>query len=328
MKCSVALCTYNGEEFLPQQLASIIEQTRLPDEVVISDDASTDATPEIVSRFMSDARSLGVDVRFFRQTTTQGVTANFEFVTRLTQNEIIFLADQDDVWNSGKVERILREFEDPSVVLVASDAQLIDGNDELLKGILSERLLVRPFEREQLMRGDLSILAPSRNLFTGATMALRRNVLLTAMPFTSHLHHDDWLAQIAWLVGDIRMLSGCLMSYRLHARNTIGIQAVPLQTVMSESNPRRAHLLWQISRLDPVVALITQKGSGSFKRQERVRLRLRQHHFLTERSDLPRCLTLRVKRIAAMWRQGLYQDFPQGWRSAFADLVRPAGANV
>jgi len=96
---SVALCTYNGERFLSQQLASLAAQTVLPDELVVCDDASTDASMRVVEDF---AKNAPFSVRIFRNPNNLGYVKNFEQAIGLCSKEIIFLCDQDDDWEKKK----------------------------------------------------------------------------------------------------------------------------------------------------------------------------------------------------------------------------------
>ena len=102
LSLSVALASYNGERYIAEQLDSIARQTRLPDELIISDDASTDSTPAIVHEF---AQRVPFPVRFL-QHERLGSTGNFELAIAACQGDIIFLCDQDDVWYPNKIEVI------------------------------------------------------------------------------------------------------------------------------------------------------------------------------------------------------------------------------
>jgi glycosyltransferase involved in cell wall biosynthesis len=126
---SVALCTYNGERFLARQLASIQQQTRTPDELVVCDDCSTDSTIEILKDF---AASAGFPVRIIRNEQNLGFVANFEQAIRLCQGDLIALCDQDDIWYPTRLERSQQEFAaHPEAGLVFSDADVMDDRDQL-----------------------------------------------------------------------------------------------------------------------------------------------------------------------------------------------------
>src|SRR5437879_6214343 len=124
MRLSIAMCTYNGARFLKEQLDSIASQTCSPDEVIVCDDHSSDGTVQVIERFASGAP---FPVKLQVNETNLGSTKNFEKAIGLCQGEVIALADQDDVWSSIKLERLIAAFEsDPNLGLVFSDAQLVD----------------------------------------------------------------------------------------------------------------------------------------------------------------------------------------------------------
>src|ERR1700753_2242608 len=125
----VALCTDNCERFLARQLASIQQQTRTPDELVVCDDCSTDSTVEILNSF---AASAGFPVRIIRNEQNLGFVANFERAIRLCPGGLMALCDQDDIWYPTRLERSQQEFAaHPEAGLVFSDAEVIDDRDQL-----------------------------------------------------------------------------------------------------------------------------------------------------------------------------------------------------
>jgi glycosyltransferase involved in cell wall biosynthesis len=133
LKLSVALCTYNGAKYLKEQLDSIGRQTRLPDELVICDDRSTDGTPGIVSQFAAEAR---FPVAFTVNKVNLGATKNFEKAIGRCTGDIILQSDQDDVWLDKKLELIEGIFlNNPDVRAIFSDAEVVD---EFSRGV--ERL--------------------------------------------------------------------------------------------------------------------------------------------------------------------------------------------
>ncbi|MEF2147688.1 glycosyltransferase [Aquilutibacter rugosus] len=322
MSCSVVLCTCNGERFLQEQLESILAQTVLPSELIISDDTSTDSTTKIIEDFIPVASSAGIAVKYIRQSHLLGVTRNFEFAMRRSTKEIVVLSDQDDVWIPGKIERVLREFESPDVVMIASDAELIDENGVSMGDTLFERLKLTAAERRDIVRDDLSAIGPNRNLFTGATMAVRRSTMLAAMPLSPEMHHDDWIGQLSWLSGSCRVIFEPLIKYRLHNENAVGLQDTAVEPL--SLSPRRAHLLWQARRLEPICERIISQTINGFLRPERAALRLRQQHHVLTRLSMPTSFFGRVRLVGVQWGRGFYNDFHGGWRSAVADIIRPA----
>src|SRR5260221_2239662 len=124
MKFSVSMCTFNGGQFLNEQLQSIATQDRLPDELIVCDDRSTDRTVAIVEDF---AVSASFPVRVLVNETRLGTSKNFERAIRLAEREIIALADQDDVSDRRKLGLLESMFSRrPSLGLVFTDAELVD----------------------------------------------------------------------------------------------------------------------------------------------------------------------------------------------------------
>src|SRR4029077_8380451 len=108
-RLSIAMCTYNGARFLPEQLESIAAQTRLPDELVVCDDGSADESAEIVRNFGKNAP---FPVRLELNEKNLGATKNFEKAIGLCQGDLISLADQDDVWKPQKLSKLWLVFQE------------------------------------------------------------------------------------------------------------------------------------------------------------------------------------------------------------------------
>src|SRR3954469_465099 len=124
MNLSIAMGTYNGAVYLNEQLESIAAQTRTPDELVISDDQSTDDTLTLIEEFAATA---GFPVRLSINESNLGTAKNFEKAIGLCRGDVIMLSDQDDVWHSDKLESVERMFAaKPQLSLVFSNAELVD----------------------------------------------------------------------------------------------------------------------------------------------------------------------------------------------------------
>lgn len=216
---SVALCTFNGERHLGDQLGSIASQTRPPDELVACDDASVDGTVAVLERF---ARSAPFPVRLVRNPCTLGSTANFDQALGRCTGGVAVLCDQDDVWHPDKLRRLAEAFADPAVGLAASDAELIGPAGGPLGGRLWDAVRFPPRERAQVAAGG----GPRRwlrgNTLTGATMAVRTDLLPLIRPIPPGWVHDGWIAFVAAAVADCRLLGDPLTRYRLHAGQQIG----------------------------------------------------------------------------------------------------------
>ncbi|SCB08859.1 glycosyltransferase family 2 protein [Cupriavidus alkaliphilus] len=256
LSSGVAMCTCNAGAFIHQQLDSIVNQTVAPDQIVISDDRSDDDTWTVLQSWAAATEAQrGIRVTLLRNDPRLGVTRNFEQAIRALDTDIIFLADQDDVWTAGKVGALLACFAaDPELLLVHSDAELIDeqGND-LGKSLFAA---LRLSEREQalVMQGKFFEVYCRRNLVTGTTAAFRRQLLDVALPFAEDWIHDEWLAACAASEGKVGMLADKLTQYRQHRSNVIGIPVGTVSRLTSYAirvarTPRNEHLHYKLRRL-------------------------------------------------------------------------------
>jgi glycosyltransferase involved in cell wall biosynthesis len=197
------MITYNGEKYVREQLDSILCQLNENDELIISDDSSTDKTLEIV-RSYQDPR-----IRILHNTKRHGVVGNFENALMEARGDYIFLADQDDVWASGKVETVLAAL--AAVDLVVSDCAVADGD---LRCVTPSY-----FQLNHSQRGFWRNLY--RNTYLGCCMAFRREILRICLPFPRHIPmHDIWLGFVVELFYSSRFIPQKLILYRRHGGNT------------------------------------------------------------------------------------------------------------
>lgn len=218
---SVAMCTYNGERYLREQLSSIAAQTVRPAEVVICDDASTDDTMAILEEF---ARTAGLDVKIFRNATNLGSTRNFEQAIERCSGELIALADQDDVWHAGKLERMMERLaEDPSLGAVFCDAELIDEHSRPTGGSLWQSIYFGRDEQALVERGQAHKLLCHRNVVTGAAMMFRAALRPQLLPIDATWIHDGWMAWMVVLHSRLGFVPERLMGYRVHPAQHVGV---------------------------------------------------------------------------------------------------------
>ena len=219
------MCVYNGVSYLQSQLDSIAAQSELPRRLVIVDDGSTDGSFELLRRW---ERSAPFEVLLKRNETNLGVVRNFEYAIGLVDQDIIFLADQDDVWYPTKVSTFVDRFvAAPDIGLLHSDADIIDGRGEPMDRRLLDTLLVTQKERADMAAGRSYRVYAKRNLVTGAACAFRRELFARALPFSQEWVHDEWIAFTAALVSKVALLEEATMAYRLHGGNAVGM---PLPT--------------------------------------------------------------------------------------------------
>jgi glycosyltransferase involved in cell wall biosynthesis len=310
---SVALCTYNGERFLSRQLASIQQQSRLPDELVVCDDCSTDRTIEILNDF---APSAGFPVIVRRNEHNLGVVANFERAIRLCQGNLIALCDQDDIWYPTRLERSQREFAaHPEAGLVFSDADVMDDLGELIGTRLWANFGFNQELKRLLLAGDYSILAKHR-FVTGATVMFRSRLREHCLPVGSGWLHDEWIVGVAAALADVRPIDTPLIRYRQHATQQVGLG--PRPTRLERSKKHWTELALQIGRLEEICNRLSQQSLTT--RGESLYASYQAHlRFARFRYALP---ARRIARLPVMLKQyRAYAACGSGVFSMASDIV-------
>jgi glycosyltransferase involved in cell wall biosynthesis len=199
---SVCMATKNGASYIAQQLDSILPQLHYLDEVIISDDSSTDNTVEIVQSY-NDAR-----IKIIRNKNQKGILKNFETSLRASSGDFVFLADQDDVWLASKVEVMLRHLQQYDLVI--SDCQVVD---QALK-IKAESFFTANNSGSGLIKNLY------RNSYMGCCMAFSRKVLNCALPFPKEIPvHDFWIGLIGEMYFKVYFTPEVLVKYRRHYNN-------------------------------------------------------------------------------------------------------------
>lgn len=314
LSLSVALASYNGERYIGAQLESIARQTRLPDELVICDDASTDSTEDIVREF---ARRAPFAVRFL-QHERMGSTRNFELAIAECRGDIIFLCDQDDVWYPNKVKTIEAVFIDrPETGAVFTDADVVDENLQPLGSRLWKYFKFRPKEQAQVEAGDALSVLLRHPVATGATMAFRSRFrdFLLPMPPT---WHDAWIALLVGATSRLVALPKPLIAYRQHGNNQIGVPRAGKNRYKALSDiygPRI--VLYEAAR-----ARLVEFGDRFPAGVQKIGLFTEVMNLLQARATLP---ITRWRRVPVALR-GLiayrYHRYAYGWGSFLKDLLR------
>jgi glycosyltransferase involved in cell wall biosynthesis len=224
------MAAYNGEKYINRQVESILSQLDPVDELVISVDPSSDNTKQIVLDFAaSDSR-----VHVF-DGPGQGVIRNFEHALEKAAGEVVFLADQDDVWHPMKLHACLTALEDKRVAAVVHDAVVVDGDMNELKRSFFEGGFYSGVWRNVL-----------RNRYIGCCMAIRRNVLRTALPFPPKIPmHDQWLGIVAKRMGKVVFVEKTLVFYRRHRQTVTG----------RESAGTITRIRWRIGIITAIIQL-------------------------------------------------------------------------
>lgn len=206
---SIAIATYNGARYLREQLDTLHAQTWKPLEVVVSDDASTDGTAEILAEY---ARERGL--RYAVNPDRVGLVANFERAIRMCAGELIALSDQDDLWKPKKIEALVAGIDDCSLIFCNGQEYLsVDGRVEVDSSVDQVFAFIRAKGTGKPTRYLLA-----ENWAVSHTLMFRREVIEPALPFPRHhIYHDVWLALVASKLRGIRYLDAMLQTHRRHA---------------------------------------------------------------------------------------------------------------
>ena len=319
---SVALCTHNGGAYVEEQLLSILNQSRLPIEVIVSDDASTDDTIAIVRKVFAGQASVVPKLRILTNSVALGVSKNFEQAVGACAGEIIALSDQDDVWVSDRVELMSAEFATrPELGLLFTDARLVDADGQPLAVSLFQALEISESELDLVTRGFSFDTLLRRNLATGATIMFRRLLLQQALPFPSVWVHDEWLALIASVVSTVGCLRARLVDYRQHGANQIGVAVPTLGYKMRRVlQPRGERPAWLVERASELLTTVIGLSADE-SMVDKVRAKLAHDTF---RAGLPVTRILRLVPVLGEARAGRYRLYSsQGNRDILRDLLQP-----
>jgi glycosyltransferase involved in cell wall biosynthesis len=222
MKTSVALCTYNGENYLSEQLDSILNQTVQVDEIVVCDDGSTDKTLEILLEYQE--KYPGV-FKIFQNEVNLGFIKNFEKSIKICANEIVIISDQDDVWEKDKVEETLRFFEkNPQFDGVFHDLKLID-DDKIHPSYLNWKDIRHEDITEEIKNNELFVALVKKGSFIlGCALAIKKEALKKYEMENFPIAHDYYIVQKLSSKNKLGFIAKSLSSYRLHPNQVYGLR--------------------------------------------------------------------------------------------------------
>ncbi len=323
---SIVLCTYNGARHLPAQLDSLLAQSRRPDRIVVSDDASIDGSWGLLQAFAAAAMALGIEVVLRRQPCNLGFAANFSDALALAEGGLVFLCDQDDVWHADKLALMSRAMQDdPDLLLLHSNARRVDVEGAPLPDDLFQALQLEAGEIDAVNAGRAFEVYLRRNLATGAATVVRQTLLQHALPVPERWAHDAWLAVCAAALGKVGIWPDALLDYRQHDGNQIGM---PVRGWRQRSRDlfrdSRVELDLRRLQLAELWAWLDRPAVTSVPAMDRARLD-DLHRHLQARLGLPARRWRRLPGIIAEWRRGGYDRQATGWRSALHDLLGTRG---
>ena len=327
MKVSVALCTYNGERWLEPFLSSLVAQSRPPDELVVSDDGSTDATLAAVNAF---SRESPFPVRVSSTPTRLGSTFNFERAFSACAGDLIAPADQDDLWAPNKLERLGSVLVDEGAAMVFSDGVVIDERGAPVDRTLWAGVGFDGREQRRFARDPLSVLV-RRSVVTGAAMLFRADHLARVLPFPASLNapeslmlQDRWIALVLAGLADVRAVPEPLISFRVHADQQTGLRppASAAEAGRQLRRPVSASAAGFAARADQLEAVVVRLAGDGLPGAERMLVGASRH--LRARAALPSARSRRVVTVARETVTSGYRRYSGGAQSALADLLRPS----
>jgi hypothetical protein len=320
---SVALRVYNSSRFVGEQLASILAQTALPDQIVVGDDGSSDETLDIVVGMVDEARRSGATIELTLLPSEHvGIAANIQRTLAACNGEVVGVCDHDDRCHPTRFERIRREFEQrPDLMCLHGEADLIDENGAPLGGRLTESQLVTARERGRYAAGEAFEVLIRRNIVTGATAAFRRSLVPIAVPHPPDWVYDEWLGIVAAGMGGLGFMADPQLDYRQHSSNKAGVGRSTGQRagmLLTSGTSRNARL---VRRAEQLCEQLEELGP----RVAPHRLALAEAKLAHERrrSRMPRNRLLRAAPVLSAAATGSYGRFARGRKDILLDLVQP-----
>jgi len=206
---SICLATYNGSQYLKEQLDSLCNQTYQNTEIIIQDDNSTDNTLEIIKSYKEF-----ITIKIEKNETNLGYAKNFEKVLKRASGEYIAICDQDDIWDKNKLEILINSI--GTNTLVYSNSLLMNENGESLNKSLSDKL------KNNFISSNQSLNFLYDNSVSAHAVLFKKELLNHLFPFPQHIYFDQYIAMVAASLQGVKFINKNLVNYRQHSKNTLG----------------------------------------------------------------------------------------------------------
>jgi len=318
---SVAMCTYNGEKYLGEQLQSIANQTRLPAELVICDDCSTDASAMLIKDFK---KSAPFDVKLVENpknigSAKKGVTRNFENASRLCSGDFIALCDQDDIWFPEKLARLATQMEsDPRLGGVFSDAQLVDQQSRPTGARLSQANGFSRQDQARLEQGDaLPILLAMTKVY-GCTLMFDAGLRETILPVPPSWWFDAWLACTIAVHSRLGYVADPLFSYRIHPSQQVSASVSTYADRIREWR-QSAKQYWEQSQPQLMELHAYLESQSDSRYQPQLNYVSGRMELLKMRAALPNNHLSRLAKVLPEVNN--YRRYFNGWKSVVKDIT-------
>lgn len=218
---TIVLPTYNGENYLKEQIDSILNQTYSSIHLIIADDCSQDHTREILHQYESDDR-----IEIYEQPKNQGVVKTIEFLLQKVRTPYYMLADQDDVWLPEKVEQSLVVLKKEGADLVFGDLTVVDQNLKTMYPSFGDFMKLNRKIKKHIHHYQLNYLY---NCVTGCTILAKRETIDMILPIptdSNYLIHDHWMGIMVGLQGKLAYVEKPYIWYRQHGNNQVGTNKI------------------------------------------------------------------------------------------------------
>ena len=218
----ILLPTYNGEKYLKEQIDSILVQSYQNIRLIISDDASTDATIEILKEY--EKQDHRIVVHFHES--NQGVVKNIEFLLKQVKAPFFMLADQDDYWRKDKVKKSMELLQKENADLVFGDLEVVDSSLNTIYASFNDYMLLTRKINKYLHSQELNYLY---NCVTGCTICVKSEMVKYILPLpniSKFVIHDYWIGLMVSLHGKVAYLPQAYIQYRQHGDNQVGTEKI------------------------------------------------------------------------------------------------------
>lgn len=323
LKLSIALVAYNRERFLRKQLESIVAQSRIPDEVIIGDDCSTDRTAEIISDFAAHAP---FPVHWYVNHCNQGYDRNLEYAIQRCSGDVIVFCDDDDVCLPEKLRVTEQEFlRSPSTGLMVSDSTLVDERLNPLGTTLWEAARFPRRKAGPALSDPIPTLA-RHFIAAGHVIAFRTALKARILPFPqkfpSDAHADIWIALVLASIADVTCVSTSLVLHRLHRGQNSGVgQLIPLRRkltrIRSQERDKTAQFVLLVEEVIGRVSTLTDAPLARRNLESLTRWADHMKMYL----ELPVRRYSRLLPIGQALLTGRYHRYSRGFLTAARDLL-------
>lgn len=208
---SVCMATYNGSQYIVEQINSILKQLIEGDELIIIDDCSKDNTVKILKNFIDER------IKIFENNVNIGVNKSFERAIAISKNEFIFMADQDDIWVEDRVNKIIEKLELNNIMLVSGNQYFIDENGKNINFYTKD---LDTLDSKKILKNIFRIFM-GKAPYVGCAMGFKREFKNYILPFPNYIEsHDLWIAKMAILKKKNYHLNDKILKRRIHGKNT------------------------------------------------------------------------------------------------------------